>query len=164
MPETFFIDRLGQKHSKPDGVDPEKRISVYGIVIRDGEILLIQSRDFDDWEIPGGGVEAGETHEQALRREFLEETGYKIKKIGRVLQASENNFFSLVRKTFNVSYCSHYVVEVDDSEQFKDQITDETTGVAWFDLESLEIENLNFLSRDLVAGLKKAALSVSEYT
>lgn len=41
------------------------------------EILMVHIRrgDHDFWTLPGGGVEPGETPEQAVVREFKEETG-----------------------------------------------------------------------------------------
>jgi len=42
------------------------------------EILLVKRRDVPIWVLPGGGIEFGETSEQAVIREVLEETGYNV--------------------------------------------------------------------------------------
>lgn len=49
------------------------------IIIKDNRILMIRTRGSDSWSIPTGGVEAGETAEEACIREILEETGYEAK-------------------------------------------------------------------------------------
>ncbi|MBO8202864.1 NUDIX domain-containing protein [Streptomyces smyrnaeus] len=54
-------------------------MSVAGVIVDDaGRALLIQRRDNGRWEPPGGVLEPGETIPDALQREILEETGYKI--------------------------------------------------------------------------------------
>jgi 8-oxo-dGTP pyrophosphatase MutT (NUDIX family) len=65
------------------------RPSVYGVVIEKGKVLL--SKQWDGYDFPGGGVEIGETVEEALVREYWEETGVKVK-VGKVL-ACESSFF-----------------------------------------------------------------------
>src|SRR5680860_1421288 len=54
---------------------------VRAVIIKDGKILLIKRTKpgLVYWVIPGGGVEAGETNEDALIRECKEELGISIK-------------------------------------------------------------------------------------
>lgn len=42
-------------------------------------MLLCHRRDHDLWNLPGGGLEKGESVSQGLAREVKEETGLKIK-------------------------------------------------------------------------------------
>lgn len=49
------------------------------IIIKDNRILMIRTKDSNSWGIPSGGVEVGETAEEACIREISEETGYEAK-------------------------------------------------------------------------------------
>ena len=50
-----------------------------GIVQQDGEILLVQRPRYQDWSLPKGKLDRGETPLQAALREVREETGYRAK-------------------------------------------------------------------------------------
>lgn len=58
------------------------RVGAYGIVRLNNKLLVItQERGpyKDHFDLPGGAIEFGETPEEALKREFMEETGMEIK-------------------------------------------------------------------------------------
>src|SRR6266702_535822 len=54
------------------------RIAVSALIFDEGRILLAHRRDIDWWNLPGGGMEVGETVDEALRREVAEETGLEV--------------------------------------------------------------------------------------
>ncbi len=63
-----------------------KQITVFsGCLINEGKILLVQRNEPEcpeahmKWELPGGKCDFGETPQQSIEREFLEETGRVVK-------------------------------------------------------------------------------------
>ncbi|OGB73693.1 hypothetical protein A3K24_02545 [candidate division Kazan bacterium RIFCSPHIGHO2_01_FULL_44_14] len=54
------------------------RDRVAGLIIQDGKLLLVTGYDADYYWTPGGKMDGGEDHEQALRREMKEELGIDI--------------------------------------------------------------------------------------
>lgn len=75
---------LGVIGKKDKSIEYVKRPTVKVIIIRDDEVLIV-----NDGLLAGGGVDDGETHEQAITRELLEELGAtvcNIREIGQVIQ------------------------------------------------------------------------------
>ncbi|MCZ0962892.1 NUDIX hydrolase [Paracoccus benzoatiresistens] len=63
--------RRGQRHRLRPGA--------YALLVRDGRLLLThQSRPEPEFQLPGGGIDAGENGLRALHREVFEETGWTI--------------------------------------------------------------------------------------
>ncbi|MDO8435432.1 MAG: NUDIX hydrolase [bacterium] len=62
------------------------KVSANTAVFRDDRLLVLQRADTEDflagyWETAGGGIEEGETIEDAARRESREESGIEIENI-----------------------------------------------------------------------------------
>ena len=64
---------------------PKKTVEAAGGVVlrdRDGggvEVLVVHRQRYDDWSLPKGKLEKGETFEEAAVREVLEETGLRCR-------------------------------------------------------------------------------------
>jgi 8-oxo-dGTP pyrophosphatase MutT (NUDIX family) len=52
-------------------------VSVKGIVVRDDTVVLLRNRR-DEWELPGGKLEIGESPESCVAREIDEELGLDV--------------------------------------------------------------------------------------
>lgn len=58
-----------------------RAFGVYGIYVEDGKLLVINKNagPYENrYDVPGGSLEEGETLSEAMKREFLEETGLEI--------------------------------------------------------------------------------------
>lgn len=75
----------------------------------DGKICLIESKKHGYYQIPGGGIDAGESIEQGLKREAHEETGFELKNINQLGVTTEYRDGSKHEWTKAVSFC--YVAE-----------------------------------------------------
>ncbi len=59
------------------------RETCFGICERNGKMLLVIKKG--QHSFIGGGIEDGETKEECLKREFIEESGYKITSIKELI-------------------------------------------------------------------------------
>jgi len=62
-----------------------------GVCVKDGRVLLCRNRRKGHCYLPGGHVETGETPVRALRREILEEIGWRCR-AGRFVGAFHQTF------------------------------------------------------------------------
>ena len=52
-------------------------VSVKGVLVRDGQVLLLKN-EREEWELPGGKLELGEEPPVCVAREITEETGLAV--------------------------------------------------------------------------------------
>jgi ADP-ribose pyrophosphatase YjhB (NUDIX family) len=73
--------RNNLKSSEDEKAREVTRVGVYGVVIQEGQMLLIRQKKgpyTGKFDFPGGGIEFGESPEQTLRREFVEEVAMEF--------------------------------------------------------------------------------------
>ena len=112
-----------------------KTIRVVAAVIRDKEKIFATARGYGEfkgqWEFPGGKVEPGETPQQALKREIMEELNTEIE-VGELIDTIEYDY-----PTFHLSMDCFWAkvnvgdLELKEAEAAKWLTKDELDSVAW---------------------------------
>jgi 8-oxo-dGTP diphosphatase len=117
------------------------RARVCGAILRDDHILMVHHRDAsrEYWTLPGGGIEAGETPEEAVVREVREETGLAARVVRFLYEETYGH---------DNSTCRCYWLEVDEEQEAVLGYDPEEThlaaperllqGVAWHTLDSMQ--------------------------
>ncbi len=94
------------------------RIRIAAIILnKKNELLLVNHRKKGKsyWLFPGGGVEYGETFENALKRELKEELSLKIKKIKNLVFLNETIYPDEKRHILNI----YFKVEIYENNTLK---------------------------------------------
>ena len=86
---------LGIQQIKNKNTRITSRQAVRAVIFKDNKILMVHTNK-GDYKFPGGGIKKQESHEEALRREVIEETGYIIhhmgSRAGMIIQRNPNQF------------------------------------------------------------------------
>jgi ADP-ribose pyrophosphatase YjhB (NUDIX family) len=116
------------------GVPPAFPVSVKGVVLDASDRVLLLRNDRDEWELPGGRIEIGETPQQCVVREIAEETRWVVR-AGPLLDAWVYHVESVDRHVFVVAYGC--VAEAGTAPV----LSDEHVEVGLFDAR--EVDHLN---------------------
>jgi double-stranded uracil-DNA glycosylase len=155
-----YAERLRWFTSLRDWLQPELRRAVRALIFDDdGRILLVQYENPTTkatwWGTPGGGIEAGESHEQALRRELREELGLEEFDVGELIWEHEREFPWARRLLWQ--HNSVYLVRVAGHEPRPTiDLTEEgVAGQRWWTLAELESTKERLAPPDLLARVRE---------
>jgi 8-oxo-dGTP diphosphatase len=93
-----------------------------GVVVRDGLVALVHRPRYDDWTLPKGKLDKGESFEEAALREVEEETGLRA----RLLRELPSVSYEVRGRPKVVRY---WLMEVESDEGFV--ANDEVDEVRW---------------------------------
>jgi 8-oxo-dGTP diphosphatase len=113
---------------------------VVGVIIAKGDQILLLKRgtyngkpmvEFGKWGFPGGYVDRNELIVDAVKRETIEETGWKIKNV-KLLRIVDNpdRPNDLDRQNISMIFTADAVSQIP-------VVTEETQELKWFSLDSL---------------------------
>ena len=129
------------------------RVAVGGVVIKEDRVLLVRrgkAPSEGEWAIPGGSVELGETLQEAVRREILEETGISIR-VGEPI-----HIFDDVRRDEAGHIRFHYVI-LDFSGEFLSgelRAADDAKDARWVSPAEFSQLNINTNTIKLMTKLR----------
>ena len=135
-----------------------RRPSVRGVIIREGKIAMVHSLKYDYYKFPGGGIDSGESHLDALIREVREETcliviPQSVKEYGLVVRREKGRFEDLfIQENF------YYLCNVEDEvacQNLDDYEEEEEFALEWVEPQNAIDVNLHHDHKDKVSEIAK---------
>jgi 8-oxo-dGTP diphosphatase len=144
---TKFLRKIiGQQEETMEEGRRMKRIEVVAAIIKQDDKIFVSQRGYGDykgfWEFPGGKMEAGETPQQALKREIKEELDIEVT-VGELFDTVEYDYpeFHLIMHCFLCSILSGEVV-LKEHEAAKWLTKDKLNSVKWLPADEALVERL----------------------
>lgn len=114
--------------------NPYVRYGARGIVQReDGKIAVFNKKNKNEYKLPGGGIEEGETPEEAFKREVLEETGCElenIQELGVTKELKSHENFQQISYVFKSK-----VAKINEKLNLTEKEIEEGGELVWLTLE-----------------------------
>ena len=126
------------------------RYGAYGVYIKNSQIYLTQKKSgpyIGLWDLPGGGIEFGESPEETLKREFLEEAALKIGKFEFFHLNTSNREYDKDGEKVQFHHIG-MIYKVIDAVSVEGLIPDEEGR--WFVIDTLQQEKLTPFAGDAV--------------
>lgn len=141
----MFHLELGLKDDNQSEYKIHPRMAVKGLAVREDKLLLVVT-SYGDYKIPGGGVNEKEAIEETLTREFLEETGYKIRTVGKKLGSIIERKIDKYEENTIFEMTSHYYLcEISDDVQVEQNLDEYETkqgfSPIWVTIEEAILNN-----------------------
>ena len=112
-----------------------EKVAAGGVVLDDqGRMLLVHRARYDDWSFPKGGVDKGETIEQAALREVKEEAGLECEIIRKL--SSSHYLFKNRKGEARPKVVHYFLMKATGGRVFTDG--DETDEARWCNVEEAE--------------------------
>ena len=123
-----------------------KQIEVVAAIIRKGDKTFATQRGYGEWqywwEFPGGKMEAGETPEEALKREIREELSAEIS-VGELLTTVEYDYpkFHLTMHCYLCTLVGE-ALHLNEHEAAKWLSKDELDSVKWLPADEIVLDKM----------------------
>jgi 8-oxo-dGTP diphosphatase len=137
------------EHSK-DFPDSFFRVTVKGLCVRGGKILLLkETPDISGkWEMPGGGLDFGESIPAGLEREIREETGLKVSEMSKApIYAWTYKYEGKRGMDWYYTLVLAYRIEL---ESLDFTPSDECEAIGFFSKDELKTNELNGQTNELL--------------
>lgn len=90
------------------------------------QVVLVKRKDVPVWVLPGGGIDPGETPEEAVMREVLEETGLVVEVVRQTGEYTPINKLTSFTRLYECKILEGNI-----------QRTDETSAIQLYELDEL---------------------------
>lgn len=110
-----------------DDIPNELILKAHAVCFWNNKMLIVNHSNWDIWGIPGGTREQGESIEQTLIREIIEETNCEV------IDYTPIGYLKIITPENNIHYRVQYICNVKPIGEFKFDIGGAINKIKWID-------------------------------